>query len=246
MSEWPQLSKPPVSVALFQLKFVRGGFDLKTVDAIDASLRSVLPNRMDNMTADIDLPSTPYPLGASLFSGMTRLSGYTYFSQDQLEKLSVSDGYITYSYEGPYHGWEHFQSGVMQVLDSLSPVLIRQVIARTSIRFINRFEMDEFDDPEVYFRTLISATADDVLPFPSVKYGFKITLHISDDTYSIVNQNLDRQPDKYVYLFDIDVLNRRNIIFDLREIAKVMNQLREVKNKVFFGNVTQKTLELCR
>ena len=246
MSEWPVLSKPPVVVALFQVKFLQGEVDLAKVDEIEATIRQLFPSRMNNVAANIDLPSTPYPLGVSKFSGITQLESITFFTQDQSKKVNITKHDVTFSSEGQYLGWDVFKAESIQVLNQLSQLLDQHVITRTSIRFINRFEMDSFEDPEEYFKTMISATREDVLPYPVVKYGFKVTLNVSDNIYSIVNQNLDKVNDKFVYLFDIDVLNRRNLLFEATEIGNVMEELRVVKNQIFFGNVTGKTLDLCR
>ncbi|MBR5018099.1 MAG: hypothetical protein IKX53_00500, partial [Bacteroidales bacterium] len=85
-----------------------------------------------------------------------------------------------------------------------------------------------------------------VLPFPVTKYGFQVTLNVSDNAYSIVNQSLDKLNEKYIYIFDIDVLDKRNLLFETSEIGNVMEGLRMIKNQIFFGNVTEKTLDLCR
>ena len=245
MSEWPILKKPPVVVALFQLKFLQGDIDLARVDDVDVALRELFPSRMNNVSANINLPSTPYPLGASKFSGTTLLDSITYFTQDQSRKLNITKHDVTYSSEGQYKGWGVFKSEATNVLKILSSLLDQRVITRTSIRFINRFEMYSFEDPQEYFQTMVSATKSDVLPYPVAKYGFSVTMNVSDNAYSIVNQSLDKVNDKFVYLFDIDVLDRRNLLFETLEIGNVMESLREVKNQIFFGNVTEKTLELC-
>lgn len=246
MSEWPILSKPPVVVALFQLKFLQGEISLASVEDVDGAMRALYPNRMNNLSANIDMPSVPLPIGTSQFSGTTQLASITYFTQDQTKKVNITKQDITYSQEGLYHGWDEFKAEINVLLEQITPLLERHVVTRTSIRFINRFEMEQFEDPEDYFKTMISVTKDDVLPIPVAKYGFKLTLNVSDNAYAIVNQNLDKINDKYVYLFDIDVLDRRNLLFERLEISNVMEELREVKNQIFFGNVTEKTLNLCR
>ena len=233
-------------VALFQLKFLQGEISLASVEDVDGAMRALYPNRMNNLSANIDMPSVPLPIGTSQFSGTTQLASITYFTQDQTKKVNITKQDITYSQEGLYHGWDEFKAEINVLLEQITPLLERHVVTRTSIRFINRFEMEQFEDPEDYFKTMISVTKDDVLPIPVAKYGFKLTLNVSDNAYAIVNQNLDKINDKYVYLFDIDVLDRRNLLFERLEISNVMEELREVKNQIFFGNVTEKTLNLCR
>ena len=78
-----------------------------------------------------------------------------------------------------------------------------------------------------------------------MKYGFRLTYDIEEGVYSIVNQNAEHLPDKFVYIFDIDVLNRNNLLFELNTIDDTLESLRDIKNRIFFGNVTDKTLETC-
>jgi hypothetical protein len=129
----------------------------------------------------------------------------------------------------------------------LSEVLNNIEIIRTSIRFINRFTFDNFDYPQDYFKTLISSSKESELPYPLRQYGFRLLMDIPhSDIYSIVNQNVENvRNNLYIYTFDIDVLDRQHIFFDIETLKANMEYLRDVKNEIFFNNITQKTLDLC-
>lgn len=131
-----------------------------------------------------------------------------------------------------------------QDIEYPSVMLDNVTIRRTSIRFINQFKFDDFSDPTLYFNSQIASTGDGML-FPLMKYGFRLTYDIEEGVYSIVNQNAEHLPDKFVYIFDIDVLNRNNLLFELNTIDDTLESLRDIKNRIFFGNVTDKTLETC-
>lgn len=245
--EWPILANPPVVVALFQLKFEMGNTKLSDFLKFDTQLRSDFPHRNDNIEASIDLPSSPIPLGVSKVTGTSnaKMARHVYFSSDQKCKLTITDGSLTYTDERKYVGWNEFERLVCKYLTLFSPILAKHIITRTSIRFINLFTFDSFNDPTVYFKTLVSTTSENALPFPVMKYSFKLMLDVKENIYSIVNQNLDKAPDKFIYLFDIDVLNKSNLIFDINSIKETLAELRGIKNDVFFGNITSKIIELC-
>lgn len=249
MKEWPVLGNPPVLVALFQLKFEMGNTKLNEFLIFDPQLRKDFPNRNDNIEANIDLPPSSIPLGISKVTGTSnaKMSGHVYFTQDQKCKLSITEGNITYIDERKYVGWIEFERLVCKYLNLFAPVLEKHVIKRASIRFINQFSFESFNDPTEYFRTLVSTTNENAegLPYPLVKYGFKLVLNVKDDTYSIVNQNLDKQRDRFIYIFDIDVLKKTNLLFDINSIREVLADLREIKNNIFFSNITDKTRESC-
>lgn len=246
-STWPKLNNPPVTVALFQIKYAIGTSKLDDFLKLDHELKTFFPKRVNNIAANINILSSNIPIGTSKVTGTSdaKIASYTYFTEDQKQKLEISEDSITFVDESEYQGWNKFIETVKNCFNIICPVLDGHIINRTSIRFINNFEFADFDNPENYVKTMIASLEENVLHYPVLKYGFKLTLDINENTYSIVNQSLDRPADKFLYTFDIDVLNKNNIVFDTERILQTMEGLREIKNDIFFSNLTQKTLDLC-
>jgi len=245
--KWPSLAKPPVVTAIFQLKFDNGSVKVEDYLKYDHIIMRDFQKRSENIESSLSFgPATKIPLGKAQVSGVsnTRRIGYVYVTTDQKEKLSLSENDITFTTEKPYEGWNVFKEKVLKVLGILSPMMENVTVRRTSIRFINQFKFDEFSDPTAYFNTQVSSTVG-AMPFPIMRYGFRITYDIEEGIYSIVNQNAEHLPEKYVYIFDIDVLNRNNLLYDVASLGEAMEGLRNIKNTIFFGNVTEKTLETC-
>ena len=48
-----------------------------------------------------------------------------------------------------------------------------------------------------------------------------------------------------MYLLDIDVLDRQTLLFEKESILFNLKQLREIKNRIFFDSITEKTQESC-
>jgi uncharacterized protein (TIGR04255 family) len=249
MKTWENLNKPPVVVALFQIKYATMGIKLNDFLKYDTQIKHRFPIRRDNIQVGIDLGNSSIPLGVSKISGTSdaKIGSYVYFSVDQKNKLEISENTITYIDERPYQGWSSFKESTIQTLMILSDTLNNIEITRTSIRFINRFTFDNFDKPQDYFKTLISSSEENELPFPLRQYGFRLLMDIpNSDIYSIINQNVENvRTNSYIYTFDIDVLDRQHLLFDIKTIEVNMENLRDVKNEIFFNNITQKTLNLC-
>ena len=245
--KWPSLAKAPVVTAIFQLKFDNGSVKVEDYLKQDSVLKRDFPQRSENIESSLSLgPATKIPLGKAQVSGVTntRRIGYVYFTTDQKEKLSLSETDITYTTEKPYEGWVVFKEKVFKMLKTLAPIMENVTVRRTSIRFINQFKFDEFDDPTVYFNSQVFST-EGAMPYPLMKYGFRLTYDIDEGIYAIVNQNAEHLPEKYVYIFDIDVLNRNNLLFEISTLDEIIEGLRNIKNKIFFENVTEKTLATC-
>lgn len=249
MKIWTALNNPPVVVALYQLKFNSIGIKLSDFLKFDVQLRKVFPIRKDNIQVGIDLGGSSIQLGVSKITGTSdaKIGSYLYCSTDQKIKLEISEGTISYIDERPYKGWGNFKDSTLKSISILTDLLGNKEVIRTSIRFINRFTFEDFDNPQDYFKTLISSSENNQLPYPIRQYGFRLFMEVPNtDIYSIVNQNVENvRANSYIYTFDIDVLDRQNIIFNKETFAENMEALREVKNEIFFGNITQKTIDLC-
>lgn len=249
MEKWPKLNNPPVVVAIFQLKFNMNNVKLEDFSKFESMLRHDLTERSENFQASISIPNTTnIPLGKSQVMGETnaRRIGYEFFSKEQKRKLSIEEGTITYIDEMPYEGWIVLKKEILKYLNFLAPVLCETTILRTSIRFINQFKFDEFENPAEYFNTLVSATSkESMFAHPVMKFGFQMSLEMGESVISHVKQSAEKISDKIIYTFDIDVLDYNNLIFNIESINATLDGLREHKNDIFFNNLTSKTLALC-
>lgn len=251
MAEWQNLKNPPVVTTVFQLKYNLEDTEVKLDDFLqyNNSLSRDFPSRRDDLETNITFPkSTKIPLGRSLVSGETNTHrvGYAYISHDNKEQLRITNKDVTFTSERDYEGWEKFMESVMKYIMILEPILSKLNISRTSIRYINQFQFVEFNDPSQYVKTLITTSENGSLPYPLLKYGFKLTFDINNNIYSIVNQSVDKENnDNYIYIFDIDVLNNTEYLYNKEQVVDLMLELRDIKNKIFFSNITDKVIELC-
>lgn len=248
-NDWPNIKKPPVAIALFQLKFNPQRIALSDFNKYDLQLKHVFPNRRENIHVGIELGGSNIPLGESKVTGKSdaKVASYIYFTVDQRLKIELSEGTITLIDERPYIGWDNFKHTALSTISILSDLLNDVEITRTSIRFINRFVFPEFDTPQKYFNILITSNNEQNLPYPIRQYGFRFVQEVPDtDIHSIVNHNIENtNPRNFLYTFDIDVLDRQNIVFDKDTLSLVMEGLRNVKNNIFFSSITNETINLC-
>ncbi|MDR2690715.1 MAG: TIGR04255 family protein [Dysgonamonadaceae bacterium] len=247
-SQWPNLNVPPVILSIFQIKYQKEGIKLNDFLKYDTLLKRKYLNRIDNYHANIDMPRTFTP-GISTVTGKadTKINSYTYFSKDHKQNLIIEETSITYTDENKYTGWENFKQKSLDSIEMFHEILNQSTIKRISIRFVNRFSLEYLSDPLEYFTTTISSAKPDGLPYPLVEYAFKLKTIIPDtNIYSYINQTTvpvnEKQTD---YIFDIDILELTDLLFDKDLISDKMEKLREIKNNLFFNSLTQKAINLC-
>lgn len=247
MKEWPKLENPPVVAAMFQINFDSSNLTLEDFSKYDNSIKELgFPKRTDSIEASLNVDQSRIPLGKSKISATSdaKLIHYSYSSEDNKKRLTFSDSNITYIDESEYEGWTKFTDNVINILSKIDSILEHRTIKRTSIRFLNQFNFDQFDDPTEYFKMVISST-EESLPYPLAKYAFKTTFKVSDVSHAVVNHFLDRVDERYIYILDLDILNSRSYEYDSSIVRELLEQLREIKNTIFFDNVTDKLIELC-
>ncbi len=249
MKKYPTLEAPPIAVALFQLKFNPNRIRIEDFSLYDSKLKVRFPVRKDNVSVGINLQNSSIPLGKSSIKGTSdaKLSSFLYTTDDQKEKLEISEGTITFIDEKNYVGWDVFKKKVLNTLSLLSEILNDVEVNRVSIRFINRFELPDFSNPQEYVTTIITNNTGKTT-YPVRQYGFRLMYDIpGTNIYAIVNQNVEKNTtDGYSYVLDIDVLDRQTILFQLDTISINIEKIREVKNDLFFEFITKKTIDLCR
>lgn len=247
MKEWPKFENPPVVAAMFQIHFDSSNLTLEDFSKFDNSIKELgFPKRAEGIEASLNVDQSKIPLGKSKISATSdaKLIHYIYSSEDNNRRLTLSDSNITYIDESEYEGWTKFTDIVINILSKIDSILEHRTIKRTSIRFLNQFNFDKFDDPTEYFKMVISST-EKSLSFPLAKYAFKTTFKVSDVSHAVVNHFLDRIDERYIYMLDLDILDSRNYEYDLSIVKELLEQLREIKNTIFFDNVTDKLIELC-
>lgn len=244
----PILAHPPIAVAICQIKFTTGTIPLDGFLKFDAQIKNRYPIRVDNINAEIGVPNE-IKLGENPFMGTSkaRINAHDYRTKEQDLKFHISEDSIVISDEQPYTCWGDFKAKISFILKTYSELLEGCTIDRVSIRFINRFTFDTFDDPSEYFNILISTAQGHDFDYDVIKYGFRLTMSVpGSDIISIVNHNLEPSPtQKYVYTLDIDVLDHAQLVYNYDTIETQLDRLNTILTGIFFNNITDKTKELC-
>lgn len=159
------------------------------------------------------------------------------------------DGFVCSRLE-PYTDWESFSGEGLRLWNLYKVMAQPKEINRVGLRFISRIELPptalRFDD---YINPAPEPPRGLNLPF----HGFMHhdTLAVPGYPYAI---NLIRtiqppQPETRIgmsLILDIDVFTTHELEIETSELDRILKEMRWLKNKTFFGTVTEKALEAFR
>ncbi len=169
-------------------------------------------------------------------------------SADKLHIAQFNRDGFSFSRLKPYQSWEQFYQEGMRLLGLYSEVARPSDIHRLGLRFINRIEFSP-----------IEAKLEDFLenpPKPPRGMGIPIEGFLHHNTLSVpgqpygINVVQTVQPPQgagtaWGVILDIDVFTTGPIV-NLNSIEPHLTKMRWLKNKVFFGSITTRTLEMFK
>ncbi len=172
------------------------------------------------------------------------LSGYFFKASDGKSVVQFRGDGFTFSRLAPYRKWETVLSEATRLWKLYSSKALPEVITRIAVRYINRLELLL---PIYDFSDYLTAPPPipDSLPQEVSQFLTKVVIQESDITANII-QALERSstPDHVAIILDIDVFKLRETGFDENSFWAEFEQLRELKNRIFFESITEKAARL--
>lgn len=245
------LNNPPIVAAFCQIKYDRDAEVLAMVDSVANDLLKQYPIRTNHLSAQIGGLDEVLKKGVGETSfratSKSQLNRVEFRTKDQRLKLIISEDFIFISDENKYTDWQDYRQRISELLLVLSPLLNNRNIVRLSLRYVNRFVFDEFDNPSVYFKTMVTSSDDYNNDGELFKYGFRlVSQYPSTNMVSNVNHSLEVDPfNKYNYILDIDVLDHSMLIYDFDTVMTSFDGINTKLAEIFFNTITDKTKELC-
>lgn len=176
------------------------------------------------------------------------LHGFFFHSTDGKDIAQFRVNGFTFSHLEPYTSWTPIFTESKRLWDVYTDILTPKLVTRIAVRYINRLKLPLFvEDLSEYF-TMLPEIPDD-LPKSVSSYLTKIVL-VDEQTGIMANvtQALEPniQPKHIPIIFDIDVYREGTFQPDDPKIWQIFEGLREMKNRIFFRYITEKTVELFK
>jgi len=159
------------------------------------------------------------------------------------------DGFAFSRFE-PYVTWERFSEAALTFWSIYQEIAQPREIHRIGLRYINRIQLPL---GEMLFEDYINAapTPPTGLNLPFQKFMHHDTLTVPEQPYSINLIRTIQSPASagatgFALILDIDVFTPQVFELDEVKLTHRLLEMRWLKNKAFFGSVTEKALERFR
>lgn len=238
---------PPITEGLIDIRVqLPGEVSLADLEKLHEKIKDSYPEKRSRKMWEgtLELKDEKEPLKTAHFE----VDGYHFRSSDGRQVVQYRLDGFTFSRLRPYTKWENVFSEARRLWEvyrtSTKPVLV----SRLAVRYINSIEVPlkafDYDDyltaaPRIApglppllqdFFTRV------VVPFPD-RGAVAIIMQTPSGKEDPVNSGI---------ILDIDVFAQVNLSPEDGRIYEILAVLREIKNEVFFGSISERTKELFR
>lgn len=241
-----KLDKAPIREALidFRVRFEKNPTRSQFEDIYE-QIKSEYPKVDDihNDSIEIKIGDGKSPIQSFEHS----FCGFRCQSADGKFVVQLKNNGFTVSRLAPYHTWDELRSEAFRLWMIFIRTTQPKSVTRVAVRYINRIMVsleDDVVDLDDFF--LFGVKAPDELPQTYLSSLCQLKLADSESG-AVANVNLTTQKIEEGVLpviFDIDVFLGGTHSPESEEQWKMLESLRELKNRIFFHSITQSTLEL--
>lgn len=241
------LNNAPIREALIDVRAaLPADAGLALLDSVDDRMRAAFPERKTIHQGRFQV-NFDFKEGASETSAEHGALGVRYESQDGKRIVQFRLNGYTYSRLAPYTNWDEMRDEAREFWQIYSSAMSPVAVSRVATRFIN---MIRIPMPINDFEDWLTQPPRIPKDLPQALAGYLLRIVLPDpDTgaTSIITQALEEVGPQYAsVVLDIDVFLNRDSGDADGSIWDQLEQLRTLKNKIFFASVTDRTLELCR
>lgn len=248
MARQRHLAKAPITEALIDLR-VRPRADLKAeqqLSFLPSALQAGYPSKEVQNVFEAELQ-----IGAAEGKFRPRgsaIHGYFYRSATEREVVQFRPDGFTFSRLRPYTEWNSVRADARKLWHAYLEQAKPELVTRVAVRYINHIPLPL---PITDFGHFLLAPPKLPEGAPEALSGFltRVTGRFPHTgIFANITQSLQRaltQEESIVILLDIDVFKRATDFQPADDtVWNLLDRLREVKNDIFFGSITERTAEL--
>jgi uncharacterized protein (TIGR04255 family) len=243
VAEHRQLTRPPLREAVIDLRLA----EVLPASVVDEIGRLRLPDfepPIQMWRTQISFPVGPPTPQSPLFPpNANEAFGWRFHRSDGFRAVQLRRDGVTFGIIQGYTTWAEARDFARSIVERYCGWARNATVARIAVRYINVLAVPVGEDFDLYL------TAGPRVPpgAPNALSGFlhRVVIPFSrDEASAIVTQALEQVKEATVsVVLDIDVFSESRLRLDAPEIWVRLDALRNIKNLIFFGSVTERALE---
>lgn len=247
MTNYPTLTKAPIKEAVLDIRVkLSPNFDVKKIDSIYQEIKELYPKRREQKLSQLQFEKKP---DAESMKSRTTIHGFHYLSDDEKRIFQARLDGFTFNRLSSYTTWEDLKEEAYRLWLLYKRITSPELITRVALRYINNLgipmPMKEFGD---YLKA--PPTVPEALPQGVTSFLTRINVYDPRlDANAIITQALEPtagEPVSLPVILDIDVFRNQSIGIEEETAWKLLDELRHLKNTIFFESITNKLLEVYK
>lgn len=242
------LGRPPIREAIIEIRSARCALSRVTElrDAIAAHFPRSQPFRLASEALGL-----PDERRSRLDFGATAAQvGWRCESADGRDVVLVWTDGLSMARVGDYQGWDPFSTHYLALFETYRRVVAQAEIERIGLRYVNDIRLPI--TPSFDFDDYLTSAPRTPKGFPQAYFDFLTHLRLPsgfDDMTVDVMQATDakgRSESEIPLIIDVDVgKNQLHVADDgiVERVREALQQLHEIKNRAFFGMITERLAE---
>jgi len=240
---WQELKAPPIKEAIFDLRFSsESKLLVEDIEQFCKNIENDFTNTLPIFLFKIEGNAS---INSSQISHNNVKIGFKLSRENDSSIFQITNDGFTFSKLSPYSNWEDLKNNAFKYLNLLLKYFPNIQFQKIALRYINEFNLDIKLGESINESLLIVPAYSDQLPrelesyftqlvIPDKNLGLKCIIHFAMQPL---------QNEKFKILLDIDVIKEQNYSAESIETLKnEFQNLRELKNKVFFNSLTIKVI----
>ncbi|MBW6481508.1 MAG: TIGR04255 family protein [Vicingaceae bacterium] len=228
------LKNAPIQEALIDFKF-----DLDDKLTVD-KLKEFSTEKVANYPKMGDI--LEYNIGINLDSTINQnklIAGVNLTKEDEGRVCQLRINGVAFNKIKGYTDWQNFISEPKQIWEDFINEFNFLKITRIGIRYINKFELQHKTDlrDDFYLLPILPKGLNEEME------GFNLEILLPNKNKNIkglIREYIKKEDNKNFMVLDIDVFMQSNLSLNIDNIWDIFDELREFKNKIFFGSTTYK------
>jgi uncharacterized protein (TIGR04255 family) len=247
MNQRAHLANAPITEAVLDIQVqLPDRVRLGHLETMHRDIRDRYPNRRTRHRVEVNIKLE----GEAPITTPPKEDGYLFQSRDGKRIVQARLDGFSFNQLKPYETWEALRDEAKELWARYVDIARPEIVKRIALRYINRMELPlPFTDFKDYVRI-----APEIAPeIPQAVQNFFLRLEIPypSGALAIVTETLQPPGDpphaeKLPLILDIDVIMAENEPAPFGNIWEKFEELRKIKNDIFFSTITPRSEELFR